>query len=312
MINKALIGYTGFIGSNLVTQCKFEQVYNSINISEIENQDIELAICAGVSAIKWFANQNPETDRANIETLKSHISKANIKHLVLISTIDIYDTPLAVDEDAIPNIIKQDYYGKHRYQLEQWVAQRMSPDTYNILRLPGLFGENIKKNLIFDILNPLPKSLNKDLLHELEAKAASTDLAKIHASFTEDKTGNLTQNHDLNPKEKKELVEIFANLGFSALNFTDSRSVFQFYNMARLWSDIRKAINNNYHIFNLSSEQIMADELVKFVTGNNFENITTNGKAEYNMYSKYAADGKYLYHKQEILKEIKQFVESNK
>ena len=114
----ALIGYTGFVGSNLKAQHPFDEYYNSKNIANIAGKNFDLVVCAGVSAVKWLANQEPAADLAGIETLKKQLSTIKAKHFVLISTVDVYDQPNQSDEDLLPNADKQDFYGKHRYQLE--------------------------------------------------------------------------------------------------------------------------------------------------------------------------------------------------
>ena len=68
-MTKALIGYTGFVGSNLLSQQTFNDCYNSMNISEIQNKNYEQVFCAGVSATKWIANRDPINDRINIQSL---------------------------------------------------------------------------------------------------------------------------------------------------------------------------------------------------------------------------------------------------
>ena len=143
----ALIGFTGFVGSNLQMQYPFEHYYNSKNISQIEGKTFDLVICAGVSAVKWLANQEPIVDLENIQKLQQHLSTIKTQCFVLISTIDIYDQPLQKDEDSLPDTSRQDFYGKHRYQLEQWVSENF--ENHHILRLPGLFGENLKKKPYF-------------------------------------------------------------------------------------------------------------------------------------------------------------------
>ena len=46
----ALIGYTGFVGSNLLSQYDFTDRYNSKNIQDIHGKDYDLCLCAGVRA----------------------------------------------------------------------------------------------------------------------------------------------------------------------------------------------------------------------------------------------------------------------
>ena len=45
-------------------------------------------------------------------------------------------------------------------------------------------------------------------------------------------------------ENREKIKEKFKKLGFSALNFTDSRSKYQFYDLSRLWKDINTAIEN--------------------------------------------------------------------
>lgn len=307
-----LIGYTGFVGSNLAKQRAFTEYYNSQNITEMASKNIDLLICAGVSAAKWLANQEPETDIKNIENLKTQIIKNKINHCVLISTVDIYDTPLAVNENFIPDNAKQDFYGKHRYQLEQWISQQKNINSYSIIRLPGLFGTHLKKNLIFDLMNPLAKSINKNLWQDLRGKLSSNEVNFIKKYYIEDSFGNLQQEPNINHQIRQELIIVFSNANFSTLNFTDSSSKFQFYNLANLWKDIQYAINHNLRLLNLSSEPITAQELMQYITNKKFFNSTAQGPVHYNMYSRYADDGKYLYKKADILKQIKAFVEAEK
>ena len=49
----ALIGYTGFVGSNLEATHEFGAKFNSRNITEIEGQSFGHLVCAGAPAKKW-------------------------------------------------------------------------------------------------------------------------------------------------------------------------------------------------------------------------------------------------------------------
>lgn len=150
MIKSALIGYTGFVGSNLATQRQFTHYYNSKNIQTIVNQEFDLVICAGVSAVKWLANQKPDEDWQNISSLINCLQTILTKQFVLISTVDVYANPIDVDETTPIDLENLQSYGKHRRQLELFVQ-----DNFNslVVRLPGLFGNGLKKNIIYDLLN---------------------------------------------------------------------------------------------------------------------------------------------------------------
>jgi len=149
-MTKALIGYTGFVGSNLLNQQKFDDCYNSSNISEIENKNYDQVICAGVSAVKWMANREPDKDRANIQGLIKHLKTVKTEKIILISTVDVYPNPINVDENSPIDIDTCHAYGKHRLELENFVSNEF--DSL-IIRLPGLFGAGLKKNIIYDFLN---------------------------------------------------------------------------------------------------------------------------------------------------------------
>jgi len=149
MTRAALIGYTGFVGSNLARQREFAATYNSKNIEAIAGERFDLAICAGVSAVKWQANQDPDRDWAGIQRLIDGLDRARIGRLVLISTVDVYKTPVGVDEITPITVEGLHPYGKHRHALETWARDRFSTQ---VLRLPGLFGPGLKKNAIYDLL----------------------------------------------------------------------------------------------------------------------------------------------------------------
>jgi hypothetical protein len=72
-------------------------------------------------------------------------------NFVLISTVDVFKTPVGVDENTPIDVQDLHAYGLNRYRLEQFVAQKFS--RHVIVRLPGLIGPGLRKNIIFDFLN---------------------------------------------------------------------------------------------------------------------------------------------------------------
>ena len=68
-----LIGYTGFVGTTLLIQRGFDDLYRSTNIVDITGQAYDLVVCAATPAAKWIANREPETDCKNIQNLIDHI-----------------------------------------------------------------------------------------------------------------------------------------------------------------------------------------------------------------------------------------------
>ena len=142
MKNKiAIIGYSGLIGSNLYRQYKkkydYIDLFNSKNIHKIKkNNCYELILCAGLPAEKWKANNFPKKDKSNTLKLINYLKKIKTDKFFLISTIDVYFNHT---------------YGKNRMYLEEFVKKNFI--NYLIIRLPGVFGDGLKKNVIYDLIN---------------------------------------------------------------------------------------------------------------------------------------------------------------
>lgn len=151
MRKTALIGHSGFVGSQLLNQFKFGELFNSTNIHTIQGQTFELIVCAGVQAVKWWANQHPQEDRAKINNLLDKLKTVSAQAFVLISTVDVYPQTTGVDETFACKSKPNHAYGAHRLYVEETV-QTLFPQT-TIIRLPGLFGPGLKKNVIHDLLH---------------------------------------------------------------------------------------------------------------------------------------------------------------
>lgn len=152
-MKRAIIGYTGFVGSNLLRFYKFDYFFNSKNINDIKNLEIDELYFAGLSATKWYINKNPEEDIKTVNILIDIIKTIKFKKIILISTIDIYNNinDNNINEDNIPDYINNHSYGKHRYIFEKFIMENFT--DYNIIRLPAIFGLGLKKNIIYDLIN---------------------------------------------------------------------------------------------------------------------------------------------------------------
>jgi hypothetical protein len=147
----ALIGHTGFVGSTLLKQDDFDSLYRSSNIGEIDGRSFARVVCAGAPAQKWIANREPAADRHIIEGLIDHLRTIRCDCFVLISTVDVFKQPAGVDEDTPVEEAGLQPYGLHRRLLEQFVQAQFA--NHLIVRLPGLVGPGLRKNVIFDLLN---------------------------------------------------------------------------------------------------------------------------------------------------------------
>jgi hypothetical protein len=151
-MNSVLIGYSGFVGSNLLEQTSFEHRYNSKNFQDMAGKSFDRIVCAGLPAAKWIANKDPKADYENILRLQSVLETVETKECILISTIDIYPGQGGLDEDAaFPKLSEMNAYGYHRLQFECFIQQKFKNSL--VVRLPGLFGKGLRKNIIFDLLH---------------------------------------------------------------------------------------------------------------------------------------------------------------
>jgi len=147
----ALIGFSGFVGSTLLKQLEFHDLYRSTNIEDISGKDFDMVVCAGAPAQKWIANRDPQADREKIDGLIAQLETIRCKTFILISTVDVFKTPIGVDEDSAVEEDGLHAYGLNRRVLEKFVESHF-PD-HLIVRLPGLVGPGLRKNVIFDFLN---------------------------------------------------------------------------------------------------------------------------------------------------------------
>lgn len=246
--SSALIGHTGFVGSNLLRQHTFDACFNSKNIEQIAGRGFDLVVCCGARAEKWKANAEPDRDLENIQRLTRALEQVNARKVVLISTVDVFINPIGVDEESPTPTAGLGAYGRNRRRLEQIVASRF--DSL-IIRLVGLYGPGLKKNVIYDFL------------------------------------------HDNNVKA------------------IDSRGVFQFYNVDRLWGDIELALEHELTLVHLPTEPVSVADVACEGFGIEFNNEVSPNPARYDVHTRYAklfgGANPYVESKTETLERIASF-----
>ncbi len=254
-MSSALIGYTGFVGGNLDAQTTFSDKYNTSNINDIDDKEFDTIVSAATYAEMWKINQDPEGDLAQINGLIDNLKTVKAKKFVLISTVGIYKSPNGADEDTPIELEGLTPYGANRHHLEEFVRNNFDA---LIVRLPGLFGDGLKKNVIFDLLN-------------------NNMIEKIHHAGT-----------------------------------------YQYYNLGNIWKDINIALDAELPLVNFATEPLRTDELAAYCFG--LENFTQEPEgvnpAFWDMHSRhaelYGGDNPYLYSKQQVLDDIKGFVDRQK
>ena len=249
MNGRALVGHTGFVGGNLLRQTKFDELYNSANIEDIRGRRYSLVVCAGARAEKWKANRDPEQDLEGIRRLIRCLDQVSAGHVVLVSTVDVYAVPVGVDESSEVDEALATVYGRHRRILERFIQARFD---CTVVRLPGLYGEGLKKNVIYDLLY-----------------------------------GNLVDQ--LCPD-----------------------SIFQFYDLQRLWADVDIARSHCLSIVNLVTEPVSVREVAREAFGLELQPATPGAVARYDVRTRHAARfggaDAYLLRRDEVLAGIRRFV----
>lgn len=249
---RALIGYTGFVGGNVDRQGAFDARINSKNIGALAGSDFDEIWCAGIQAVKWWANQNPDDDWRGIKTLLDVLETVKTRRFVLISTVDVFRSPVEVDERTQPQCDGLHAYGLHRLRVENWVREHFP--RHLIVRLPGLYGDGLMKNVIYDLL-----------------------------------TGN--------------------NLGN-----LQADAIFQFYNLARLTTDIDLALSAELDLVHFATEPVSVADIAARAFDLAIAPRPGLAAPRYDMRTIHAGlwkrNGYYLETREEVLRSIRAFVAS--
>lgn len=304
-MKEILVGYTGFVGSNLAKEHHFTDLFRSTNIEKAYGSNPDLLVYAGIPGEMFTANNYPKEDLEIMKQAFGNIRAIGPKKIVLISTISIYGDPFGVTEADMPDIQsnKLSAYGKNRFLLERLIED--SCKDFLIVRLPALFGDNLKKNFIYDYIHLIPSKLKIEIYEKLK------DNDVIRRNYEQEDSFFYRFNPQ-NECEKQKTYEFFKNSEFSALSFTDSRSKYQFYDLSELWKHIEIGLKEGLTHLNLATEPIEISELYKYLSGKDFVNILNKDPFNQDMktlYTKYlGGENGYIHKKEEMLHRIKEFV----
>lgn len=304
MAQRVLVGSTGFVGGNLLARGSFDAAYHSSDIGEGFARPNGLVVYAGVPAAMFLANADPDADLALMGTARENLRRLRPRQVVLISTIAVYADSRGRDESAPMPRQGLAAYGANRLQLEEWVRQDW-PDAL-ILRLPALYGQGLKKNFLYDLHTITPFMLKPDKYAQL---AGQSEL--VRDGYSDAGNGFYKLNGRV---DAAALKAFFAKNPFNALSFTDSRSVYQFYPLARLWGDIETALAAGVRLLNLATPPVSAAEVYRAYTGKEFQNRLAAPPFWYDMRTAHAAllggQGGYLCTREEELADICGFLHS--
>lgn len=263
----SLIGHTGFVGQNLLRQFRFDACFNSQTIDQAAGGSFGTVVCSAAPGSMFDANRNPDLDREKIERLMRQLVAIRADRFVLISTIAVLKDFAAADEE---NCIYEagDAYGVHRRMLEEFVLSQF-PGAL-VVRLPALFGTGLKKNFLFDILNPMPSMLTVSRMSSLREKLGHKLGSLAESLYHFDRTLDLwviDRNALANCAHRRELEEVVSAHDLSSVQFTNRETCFQYYDLGRLWADICLCMANHLGIVHLAPPPLQASEIHERIVG---------------------------------------------
>lgn len=312
MAQDALIGATGFVGGNLRLYRGFSEFYNSGNITSSAGKSFDTVICAAAPASMIEANRAPERDRERIDGIIQHLSRLNARRFVLVSTIAVLsDFGRGMDEET-GQFEEKLAYGVNRRRLESFVSERF--DDHLILRLPALFGHGLRKNLIFDLMNPVPSMLTaerRDALFAAVPAEISRHLDNLYAFDSATSMWHLDRPALDALDERRQIEAAIEEAGFESLRFTNPASRFQFFDLSLLPDLIDRSAVAGLRLLHVATEPVEAGRIVMALRGRAMPSNGARLHAE-DMQTRHAAkfgtEGRYLAHAEEVLARLERFV----
>jgi len=306
----ALIGHTGFVGGILSRQHAFAAQFNSSSVEEIVGRQFDTLVCAAAPGSMFTANREPERDRRQIDALIERLDTVKARRLILISSIAVLADFSAGDDETTQAFQKDLPYGRHRRALEVYCETRFS--NVLVVRLPALFGPGLRKNFIFDLLNPLPTMLSYECLRALLEKLPLALRDALAPLYVPDTYGMCVINRpQLNAIScRKELEEAARELGVSAVLFHNPDTTYQYYDLTKLWHDIQIASKFELSYVHLATEPLRAGDIYFRLLGSEMPSSDARIHSE-DMHTRHAKlwgrGGHYLEDSRTILDRLEAF-----
>lgn len=315
MTRNALIGGTGFVGGNLRLARSFSELYNSSNIASSAGQSFDMVICAAAPGSMIEANRAPERDAARVDEIMGHLSRLKAGRLVLISSIAVLaDFGNGQDEET-RNFEEARAYGRNRRRLEAFCAAEF--DRPLILRLPALFGQGLRKNMLFDLMNPAPSMLTSARREALASAVMPETAGRLMSFYSFDQITGMWHldraAFDAAPDRPRLDAAIKAS-GLEALSFTNPASQFQFFDLSLLSEVIDMALGAELPLLHLAPHPLGAQEVVTALRGRPMPDSIGPVHLE-NMQTRHAElfgqNGRYIADAGQVLDRLRRFISAN-
>jgi len=250
MNNSCIIGYTGFIGGYLTKHLKTNNLYNTKNIENISKRNFDVVYCCAPNSAMWIANKDPVEDFIKVSKLIKNLKNIKTKIFILISTIEVFKNKNSCNEESLDFNNEIYSYGYNRFLIEE--ATRKIFKNLFIVRLPIVYGEGVKKNIVFDLKNNILNLLNlNDILQFYPVELLLNDI-------------NLAIKHNIDiinlcsePIKVKELLIFCSKSGIANKSLKNTK--IRKYNMTSNYSNIWKNEKYTY------KKHFIMDDIKKFI-----------------------------------------------
>lgn len=311
-----LVGHTGFVGGALLRQTRFDDCFNSANVRNIRGQSFGTLVCAAAPGSMLTANKAPDLDREQVHALIDRLSNVSAERFILISSIAVLDDFAGGDVEATTRFQTDLAYGRHRRELEEFVEDNFEQSL--IVRLPALFGRGLRKNFIFDLLNPVPSMLTAERLAGLQDELSHELSEWVGELYSPDSlTGLWKLDRAALGRDRRRgaLENAVSEHGYSAVHFHHRETTYQYYEIDRLWRDIGVALHRGLSHLHLTSEPIRAKVIHRHLTGDEMPETDARVHRE-DMHTSHAGlwdqSGPYIYNAWETLDRLSLFFAGEK
>ena len=212
-----VLGGEGFIGSAICRYLKKNKIkYFSItkkNYRKFLYKNCDIFVNCNGNSIKWFSEKDysMDFDKTVISTFKS-TKDFKFKKNVLISSGEVYNKNIKIKhENSKIESSKLSNYGFNKLLAEEIIKRTCN--SFLIFRMGGFVGKNLKKNLVYDLINNKQIWVSKKSTYQyIDVDEASSIIFKI-LKKTKNEIFNLTGKGPIN------LVDILSLLNIKRTNF---------------------------------------------------------------------------------------------
>lgn len=209
-----IVGGRGLVGSALVRKAvarnEAHQIIQRENKEALFGSACRVLINANGNPNKTKARENPLFDwHASVASVAEYVHRIRTELFVLISTVDVYDKrgseTTTMEEFPIqPENLEP--YGYHKFLAENYV-RRFCPN-HLIFRLPGLVGDGLKKNPVYDYVHPDKKVMisPESRLNFIHTRAVADCLFQIIDRGLRNETFNLAAKNSIRIGDIKKIV----------------------------------------------------------------------------------------------------------